>query len=167
MGAERLYLLPFGVEMANFTYREFARDVLANGLGVRHVAVGFDTTFGKGRTGDPEAMRRYGEEFGFTVSIAPQVKDAVGGKISSTAIREALHAGKPEVAARLIGRPFAIEGIVQRGAFGLEPLGRQAVDGDHLVGHSPAIGSDQVIDREIAMGVPWTHIALPRCIGVE
>ncbi|HEY1928359.1 MAG TPA: riboflavin biosynthesis protein RibF [Caulobacteraceae bacterium] len=115
MGAERLYLLPFGVEMANFTDREFARDVLANGLGVRHVAVGFDTTFGKGRTGDPEAMRRYGEEFGFTVSIAPQVADSAGGKISSTAIREALHAGRPEVAARLIGRPFAIEGIVQKG----------------------------------------------------
>ena len=109
MGAERLYLLPFGVEMAGFTDREFARDVLANGLGVRHVAVGFDTTFGKGRTGDPEAMRRYGEEFGFTVSIAPPVKDSAGGKISSTAIREALHAGRPEVAARLIGRPFAID----------------------------------------------------------
>ncbi|HEY2051130.1 MAG TPA: riboflavin biosynthesis protein RibF [Caulobacteraceae bacterium] len=115
LGAERLYLLPFGVEMANFTDREFARDVLANGLGVRHVAVGFDTTFGKGRTGDPEAMRRYGEEFGFTVSVTEMIQNEVGGKISSTAIREALHEGRPEIAARLMGRPFAIEGIVQKG----------------------------------------------------
>lgn len=115
LGAERLYLLPFGVEMAGFTDREFARDVLAGGLGVRHVAVGFDTTFGKGRTGDPEAMRRYGEEFGFTVSVAPPVKDSVGGKISSSAIREALNEGRPEIAARMMGRPFAIEGIVQKG----------------------------------------------------
>lgn len=115
LGAERLYLLPFGVEMANFTDREFARDVLANGLGVRHVAVGFDTTFGKGRTGDPDAMRRYGQEFGFTVSVSEPVQDPAGGKISSTAIRSALSEGRPEIATRLTGRPFAIEGIVQKG----------------------------------------------------
>jgi riboflavin kinase/FMN adenylyltransferase len=115
LGADRLYLLPFGVEMANFTDREFARDVLAGGLGVRHVAVGFDTTFGKARTGDPEAMRRYGGEFGFTVSVSPPVQGAAGEKISSTAIRSALHEGRPEIAARMLGRPFAIEGVVKKG----------------------------------------------------
>ena len=53
MGADRLYLLPFGVEMANFSDIDFARDVLVAGLGVRHVAVGFDVTFGRRRSGDP------------------------------------------------------------------------------------------------------------------
>ena len=114
LGAQRLYLLPFGVEMANFTDRDFAADVLAKGLGVRHVAVGFDITFGKGRTGDPASMRRYGEEFGFTVSVADAVtvKDA---KISSTAVREALREGRPGAATAILGRPFAIEGVVQKG----------------------------------------------------
>ena len=59
LAADRLYLLPFGVEMANFSDHDFVSDVLVKGLGVRHVAVGFDITFGKGRTGNPEAMRRY------------------------------------------------------------------------------------------------------------
>ena len=114
LGADVLYLLPFGIEMASFTDQDFAREVLAEGLGVRHVAVGFDTTFGKGRTGDPEAMRRYGEDLGFSVSVAPEVAGEAG-KISSTAIREALRLGQPETAAGLMGWPFAIEGVVQKG----------------------------------------------------
>jgi riboflavin kinase/FMN adenylyltransferase len=114
LGAERLYLLPFGVEMANFSDHDFVAEVLVAGLGVRHVAVGFDITFGKGRTGDPASMIRYGQEFGFTVSVAEAV--AVDGvKISSTAVREALREGRPAVAAAIMGRPFAIEGVVQKG----------------------------------------------------
>ncbi len=120
LGVTRLYLLPFGVEMANFSDHDFVRDVLVAGLGGRHVAVGFDVTFGKGRTGDPESMRRYGEEFGFSVSVA-EALEMGGGKISSTAAREALRDGHPDVAARILGRPFAIEGVVQKG----RQLGRQ------------------------------------------
>jgi riboflavin kinase/FMN adenylyltransferase len=114
LGVDKLYLLPFGAEMASFTDREFARDVLTKGLGVRHVAVGFDVTFGKGRTGDPQTLRRYGEEMGFSVSVAPAVGNG-HGKISSSAIRDALRQGCPDVAARMMGRPFAIEGVVQKG----------------------------------------------------
>ncbi len=120
LGAQRLYLLPFGVEMANFTDHDFVSEVLVAGLGVRHVAVGFDITFGRGRTGDPDAMRRYGEEFGFSVSVATAVENTAG-KISSTTVREALRQGRPEAAAAVLGRPFAIEGVVQKG----RQLGRQ------------------------------------------
>jgi riboflavin kinase/FMN adenylyltransferase len=114
LGADIFYLLPFGVEMAGFSDHDFVRDVLVEGLGVRHVAVGFDITFGKGRTGDPDAMRRYGEEFGFTVSVASAVANGEG-KISSSMARDALREGRPDVTARIMGRPFAIEGLVQKG----------------------------------------------------
>ena len=120
LGADVLYLLPFGAEMASFTDHDFVRDVLVRGLGVRHVAVGFNTTFGKGRTGDPEAMRRYGAEMGFSVSVTPAVETAIG-KLSSSAIRDALRDGRPDVASAIMGRPFAIEGVVQKG----RQLGRQ------------------------------------------
>ena len=118
--ADLFYLLPFGVEMANFSDHDFVREVLAKGLGVRHVAVGFDITFGKGRTGDPEAMRRYGAEFGFSVSVAAAVENS-NGKISSTTVRDALRDGYPDLARKIMGRPFAIEGLVQKG----RQLGRQ------------------------------------------
>src|SRR5271156_4705510 len=55
-GAAGLYLLPFGHQMAGLSDRAFVKDILVDGLGVRHVAVGFDVTFGNNRTGDPAAM---------------------------------------------------------------------------------------------------------------
>lgn len=120
LGVDRFYILNFDYEMASLTDREFVEKVLVGGLGVRHVAVGFDISFGKGRSGSPEAMRAYGEEFGFSVSVAEAV-GSDGEKFSSTAVRQALRDGHPEVAAAILGRPFAIEGVVRRG----KQLGRE------------------------------------------
>jgi len=120
-GAARLYLLPFGHQMASLSDSAFVKDILVDGLGVRHVAVGFDVTFGKNRSGEPAAMTRYGEEFGFSVSITGPVETEDGEKISSSGIRAALKDGQPDLAARLLGRPFAIEGVVQKG----QQLGRK------------------------------------------
>jgi len=115
LGVDRLYLLPFDGQMAAMSDEEFARDVLGAGLGIRHAAVGFDFTFGKGRTGSPEALRRYGEADGFTVSVAERLDDADGLKLSSSAVREALKAGDMARAAAILGRPFAIAGEVIHG----------------------------------------------------
>jgi riboflavin kinase/FMN adenylyltransferase len=114
LGVDVLYVLPFD-NLADMSDREFAAKVLREGLGAAHVAVGFDITFGKNRTGSPEAMRAYGEELGFGVSVAEPVADASGEKFSSTHVREALRDGRPADAAAILGRPFAIEGEVQRG----------------------------------------------------
>jgi riboflavin kinase/FMN adenylyltransferase len=100
--------------------RAFATEVLKDGLGVRHVAAGFDISFGKDRTGDTDDLRRYGDELGFTVSIAEPVGDGPQEKFSSTQVRDALREGRPDVAAVILGRPFAIEGEVQKG----QQLGR-------------------------------------------
>jgi len=115
LGVDILYVLPLDPELANMTDKEFATRVLHEGLGARHVAVGFDNSFGKDRTGSPATMRAYGDEMGFGVSVAEPVADGEGEKFSSTAVREALREGRPEVAAAILGRPFAIEGEVQRG----------------------------------------------------
>jgi riboflavin kinase/FMN adenylyltransferase len=115
LGVEVLYVLPLDPELAGMSDHEFATRVLAEGLGARHIAVGFDNTFGKDRSGTPEAMRGYGEELGFTVSVAPALTGETGAKYSSTRVREALRDGRPEEAAQILGRPFAIEGVVVRG----------------------------------------------------
>ncbi len=115
LGVDILYLLPFDAEMAGMTDAAFAERVLAEGLGIRHAAVGFDFTFGKGRSGSPEALRAYGERLGFTVSVAERLDDADGLKLSSSAVREALKAGDMARAAAILGRPFAIRGEVIHG----------------------------------------------------
>ena len=115
LGVDILYLLSFDAEMAGMTDAAFAERVLAEGLGIRHAAVGFDFTFGKGRSGSPGALRAYGERLGFTVSVAERLDDADGLKLSSSAVREALKAGDMARAAAILGRPFAIRGEVIHG----------------------------------------------------
>jgi riboflavin kinase/FMN adenylyltransferase len=114
LGIDQLYRLPFDAEMAELTDASFAERILAGALGARHVSTGADFTFGKGRSGGPEALRAHGERLGFEVSTAALVCDE-GVKCSSSAIREALAAGRPERAAAMLGRPFAIEGVVVHG----------------------------------------------------
>lgn len=115
LGVDRLYLIPFDTEMAAMSDEEFARRVLSEGLGIVHAAVGFDFTFGKGRSGSPEALQRYGETLGFTVSVTQRLDDASGLKLSSSAVREALAAGDMDRARAILGRPFAIQGAVIHG----------------------------------------------------
>ncbi|MDI6623832.1 MAG: bifunctional riboflavin kinase/FAD synthetase [Brevundimonas sp.] len=115
LGVDRLYHLPFDADMAAMSDEAFARDVLGAGLGIRHAAVGFDFTYGKGRTGSPEGLRRQGETLGYTVSVADRVDDPHGLKLSSSAVREAVRAGDMARAAAILGRPFAIEGEVVHG----------------------------------------------------
>jgi riboflavin kinase/FMN adenylyltransferase len=120
LGVDLFHVLRFDDELAHLSDEAFARDVLHQGLGARHVAAGFDISFGWGRTGSPESLRRFGEIFGFGVSIAEPVADRDGEKCSSSAIRKALKDGRPERAEALLGRPFAIEGVVVHG----DKLGR-------------------------------------------
>jgi len=119
-GVDRLHVLPFDAEMAAMTDEAFARDVLSGGLGLCHAAVGFDFTYGKGRTGSAEGLLRIGQDLGFSVSVTGRMDDASGLKLSSSAVREALAAGDMARATRILGRPFAIEGEVVHG----DKLGR-------------------------------------------
>ena len=120
LGADRLHVLAFDADLAALDDEAFARQVLCEGLGARHIAAGFDISFGRGRSGDPASLRRYGERLGFGVSIAEPVAMPGGMKCSSSAVRQALRDGDPRGAARLLGRPFTIEGVVVHG----DQLGR-------------------------------------------
>jgi riboflavin kinase/FMN adenylyltransferase len=121
LGVERHHVLPFDDHLAGLSAESFAEEVLAQGLGIRHIVVGFDASFGRGRTGDGDLLARLGKQLGFGVTITPALSDDHGLKLSSTAVRRALQAGDPGAAAEILGRPFAIEGVVAEG----RKLGRQ------------------------------------------
>ncbi len=113
LGVEEVFEIGFDAALARSTDREFAERLLRDCIGARHVSVGADFRFGRNRMGDAESLRQLGVEFGFSVdAVAP-----VGGaeKISSTLVRKAIVAGDMKSAAALLGRPWAIEGEVQRG----------------------------------------------------
>ena len=115
LGVERHYVLPFDDHLAGLSAEAFAEEVLAAGLGIRHIVVGFDATFGRGRTGDSLMLKELGDRLGFGVTVAQAVADGAGDKLSSTAARQALQTGHPRDAAAILGRPFAIEGVVVEG----------------------------------------------------
>ncbi len=115
LGAEAVYELPFNAEMASMTDEEFCRIVLHEGLGVRHVAVGFDFRFGRGRMGDAARLSSLGRSLGFDVTIVDRVEGVDVAKASSTAIREALISGEPEKAAAMLGHAWIADGAVEHG----------------------------------------------------
>ena len=134
LGVERLYELPFNQALASLTPREFAQDVIVDGLGLVHVVVGADFCFGKGRKGTAEDLVALGNELGFGVTIAPLM---TGGdqQVSSTNIRNALSDGRPRDAAAMLGHWHRIEGPViggeQRGRELGFPTANMSIDGLH------------------------------------
>ena len=171
LGVDRLYLLPFGADMAAMSDEAFAVEVLAGGLGLTHASVGFDFTYGKGRTGSPEGLARIGRRLGFSVAVTERVDDIDGLKLSSSAVREALNAGDMARAAAILGRPFAIEGEVVHGDKRGRTIGVPTANvrlGDYM---RPAYGvyatrtrlpDGRVIDGVANLGVrPMFEIAEP------
>lgn len=114
LGIAQLYEIPFNAELAGLSADAFVEQVLVWGLGVAHIVVGADFRFGKGRTGSVETLIEAGRVAGFGVTVAPLVSDAKGD-YSSTATREALTAGRPDEAARILGHWHRIEGQVEKG----------------------------------------------------
>lgn len=113
-GATAMLVFHFDGELAGTSAEDFISEVLAARLGAHGVVTGDDFTFGKGAKGNVRLLSELGGELGLHCRIAGVVEDE-GGVISSSRIREALRAGDPQAAARLLSRPFAIRGIVEHG----------------------------------------------------
>jgi riboflavin kinase/FMN adenylyltransferase len=113
--ADVMFALTFDAEMAVMSAQSFVLDVLVKSLGVSHVVVGGDFQFGKGRAGNVTVLSYMGEMEGFGVTVFEPVSAGGHGKISSTRIRDALRAGKPEEAADLLGHWWTVESRVEHG----------------------------------------------------
>lgn len=109
-------ILRFDDRLRAMEPEQFVRTVLFERFAMRELVIGEDHGFGRGRQGDVPMLRRLGEELGFAVDVVPPVRDAVAGIISSSRIRTAVAHGNLELAARLLGRPVAISGVVMSGA---------------------------------------------------
>lgn len=113
-GADAMIVYRFDAELAALTAEEFVAGWLGTRAGAAGVVTGEDFTFGKGRGGNADVLRTLGQAHGIDAeAVPPLLTDGV--PVSSSRIRDALVAGEPEVAAALLTRPFAIEGVVQHG----------------------------------------------------
>jgi riboflavin kinase/FMN adenylyltransferase len=114
-GVDAMLVFEFNQALADLTDEAFARERLAEAIGAAGVVTGGDFTFGKARSGDVARLAELGAELGFTAEVVPPVT-LDGEIVSSTRIRQLLQHGDPRGAARLLTRPYAIEGVVEPGA---------------------------------------------------
>lgn len=112
-GADAMLVFEFDATLAGTTAQDFVEKILIGHLGVTAVVTGEDFTFGKARGGTVDVLREKGRALGLTCEAVSPVSD--GEVISSSRIRDALKASDCATAARLLTRPFAVEGIVQHG----------------------------------------------------
>jgi riboflavin kinase/FMN adenylyltransferase len=114
-GVDAVVVEPFDRAFAGHSADEFARGVLAEGLGARHVVVGYDFTFGAKRSGNVDKLVELGNGLGFAVTVVPPV--SVDGLVcSSTKVREFVLEGRVDGAALLLDREPEVEGEIVRGA---------------------------------------------------
>jgi len=108
-------VMPFNKQLASLSAEAFCQEVLVDALKVRHVVIGYDFFFGKGRTGSPEFLQQVGQRSGFETTIVSPVGED-GDVFSSTAIRLKLAQGDVKGAGHALGRWWQVQGCVIGGA---------------------------------------------------
>ena len=114
LGADAVFVLPFTLQFSRLDPDEFVRTVLVERLHAAMVVVGEDFRFGHKAAGDVALLANLGEKYDFSVEGMPLLV-ADRTTISSTSIRHMLDEGDVEAAAKALGRPHRVEGIVVRG----------------------------------------------------
>ncbi|MBA3335487.1 MAG: bifunctional riboflavin kinase/FAD synthetase [Acidobacteria bacterium] len=113
-GIEQTVIVRFDQDFAAQDAELFLREIIYERLQAREVYLGKGFAFGKNRGGNIELLRRMSEELGFFADEVPEVC-LRGARISSSKIRELLALGKVNLARRMLGRPYGVEGVIIRG----------------------------------------------------
>ncbi len=114
-GVSAVLIIPFDKEFSRMPAGDFIKDILVRKLKVKHVIIGHNYRFGKGKTGNTQMLRNYGRRYGYSLNVVRNMK--IGGfTVSSTRIRQLLHWGRVCEASTLLGRPYSIHGEVVKGA---------------------------------------------------
>jgi riboflavin kinase/FMN adenylyltransferase len=112
-GADRVVVIPFTRELSAWSADRFAA-TLTDSLGMRRLIVGPGFALGHGREGTVALLGRLGAQRGFTVStVTPSTRG--GRPVSSGRIRESITTGHFGDAISMLGRPYVLEGVVERG----------------------------------------------------
>jgi len=113
-GIDVVALIPFTPELSLMSPREFVKLILCDRLRAVEVHEGYNFRFGHKAAGDVTLLTELGGECGFDVITYPELR-LRGQSVSSTRIRELIHAGDIRRARSLLGRPFSIQSTAGRG----------------------------------------------------
>jgi riboflavin kinase / FMN adenylyltransferase len=136
-GLDYAVFIPFTEVLRAYPPERFVEEILIGRLRMRHLVIGYDHGFGKGRSGDVDTLREIGRRVGFDVDVVDAL-ETPEGPISSSRIRAALAEGRVADAARALGRPYSLRGPVVRGdgrgrALGFPTANIQVADPEKLL----------------------------------
>jgi riboflavin kinase/FMN adenylyltransferase len=115
LGIEQAIVVHFDKAFAEVRASDFLRDVVHERLQAKEVYLGKGFAFGHNREGNIELLKRVSRELGFHAEEVEEVQ-LRGRRISSSLIRKLLLEGRVNLARRMLGRPYGVEGRVVRGA---------------------------------------------------
>jgi riboflavin kinase/FMN adenylyltransferase len=113
-GVDMTVVIRFSREFSRMTAAEFYRAVVDGTIGVSEAVVGYDHMFGHDREAGIAELRKLGSALGFGVTVVDAVS-VEGKRAGSSLIRLMVSEGRVAEAAELLGRPYALEGVVARG----------------------------------------------------
>ncbi len=114
LGIEQAIVIHFTPEFAAQDAEVFLKRIVLERLQAKEIYLGHGFAFGRGRGGNIELLRKMSEQFGFVADEVPEVR-LRGNRISSSKIRQLLKDGRVNLARRMLGRPYGIEGVIIRG----------------------------------------------------
>lgn len=119
-GIDYVLCLRFDIKLADLSAEDFVQDILVGKLSVKHLIVGDDFRFGRGRTGDFLLLQKFGQQSDFVVEDTQTIL-LNEQRIGSSRVRTALASGDLFLAEQMLGRKYVMSGHVAHG----EKLGRQ------------------------------------------
>jgi riboflavin kinase / FMN adenylyltransferase len=114
LGIEQTIVIRFNKEFADQEASDFLTHIVKERLHAKEVYLGKGFAFGKNRSGNIELLREMGKNLGFIADEVDEVQ-LRGIRISSSSIRKLLAEGKINLARRMLGRPYGVEGVIIRG----------------------------------------------------
>jgi len=115
LGIEQTIVIRFDERFSRIRAEDFLREVVKERLQAKEVYLGCGFAFGHDREGNIELLRRVSQDLGFFADEVPEVQ-VRSQRVSSSKVRRLLAEGKVNLARRLLGRPYGVEGPVERGA---------------------------------------------------
>ena len=113
-GIDSLVVVPFSTEFSLLSANDFVREILCKSLGMRHIIIGHDYAFGRGREGNFNTLKTLGVQHGFTLEDLPPIGEN-GVVFSSSLVRSAVVVGDMDAASLILGRYYQISGTVVHG----------------------------------------------------
>lgn len=114
LGIDILVEFPLTYETAATTKESFVEDILVQKLNAKYIVAGTDLSFGKNGEGNSAFLMEESKKFGYGVEIIDKISYK-GEIISSTLVRKAIAGGEVKKAHFMLGSPYFVQGIVQKG----------------------------------------------------